>query len=84
MSLLANRAEARGGLFFIGYGDFSGNGGAMHGLSRCRGIGVLVEQRQLFLRFRGAVGVIDAVAGIDDLCRQDTRQLPLQIHRKAR
>ena len=37
MSLFANRAEARGGLFFIGYEAFSGNGGAMHGLSRCKG-----------------------------------------------
>ena len=34
ISLLAICAEARGGLFLISYGDFSGNARAVHGLSR--------------------------------------------------
>ena len=34
ISPLAICAEARGGLFLISYGDISGNGGALHGLSQ--------------------------------------------------
>ena len=65
MSLFENRAEARGGLFFIGYEDFSGNGGAMGSMS----LSAALEAQALSNSLAGAPDMMrELEAMYNDVC----------------